>query len=184
MTVYASRSRAGFVSHRRRSWDSPFGAFSSRKESQPFPDEKDPPTVPPVGIPCTEVWGRLDEPQFLGLSFRESLATEVCLAHRPLDAPLGFSLLGCLSKCLGRDFARPPLSRFASRAGRPATCASESRSALAPPKPSQRQAADAGSGNPFRVLAPAATSTFKRPPPGLCVHLASRCTFLPTGRRS
>jgi hypothetical protein len=29
--VYALRARAGFVSHRRRSWDSPFGAFSSRE---------------------------------------------------------------------------------------------------------------------------------------------------------
>jgi hypothetical protein len=184
LTVYASRSRAGFVSHRRRSWDSPFGAFSSRKESQPFPDEKDPPTVPPVGIPCTEVWGRLDEPQFLGLSFRESLATEVCLAHRPLDAPLGFSLLGYLSECLGRDFARPPPSRFARRTMRPASRATESRSALARPKPSQRQAADVGSGNPFRVFAPAATTTFERPSPGLCVHLASRCALLSTARRS
>jgi hypothetical protein len=35
--VYALRARAGFVSHRRRSWDSPFGAFSSRKVSDPFP---------------------------------------------------------------------------------------------------------------------------------------------------
>jgi hypothetical protein len=35
--VYALRGRAGFVSHRRRSWDSPFGAFSSRKVSDPFP---------------------------------------------------------------------------------------------------------------------------------------------------
>jgi hypothetical protein len=35
--VYALRGRAGFVSHRRRSWDSPFGAFSSRKVSAPFP---------------------------------------------------------------------------------------------------------------------------------------------------
>jgi len=87
---------------------SPLGRFLD-----PFPDEKDPPTVSPVGIPCTEVRGRLDAPRFLGLSFRESLTTEVCLAHRPLAAPLGFSLLGYLSKCLDQDFARPPPSRFA-----------------------------------------------------------------------
>jgi hypothetical protein len=37
LTVYALRSRAGFVSHRRRSWDSPFGAFSSRKVSGALP---------------------------------------------------------------------------------------------------------------------------------------------------
>jgi hypothetical protein len=31
------QSRAGFVSHRQRSWDSPFGAFSSRKVSGVLP---------------------------------------------------------------------------------------------------------------------------------------------------
>jgi hypothetical protein len=37
LTVYSRRARAGFVSHRRRSWDSPFGAFPSRKVSATFP---------------------------------------------------------------------------------------------------------------------------------------------------
>jgi hypothetical protein len=36
-TAYSFRARAGFVSHRRRSWDSPFGAFPSRKVSATFP---------------------------------------------------------------------------------------------------------------------------------------------------
>jgi len=36
-TPYSLRSLAGFVSHRQRSWDSPFGAFSSRKVCEPFP---------------------------------------------------------------------------------------------------------------------------------------------------
>jgi hypothetical protein len=35
-TAYSLRSPAGFVSHRRRSWDSPFGAFSSREVSDRF----------------------------------------------------------------------------------------------------------------------------------------------------
>jgi hypothetical protein len=34
--VYAFRARAGFVSHRQRSWDLPFGAFSSQKVSATF----------------------------------------------------------------------------------------------------------------------------------------------------
>jgi hypothetical protein len=34
--AYSLRARAGSVSHRRRSWDSPFGAFSSRKVSGRF----------------------------------------------------------------------------------------------------------------------------------------------------
>jgi hypothetical protein len=37
LTVSSLRSRAGFVSHRQRSWDSPFGAFSSRKVSGLLP---------------------------------------------------------------------------------------------------------------------------------------------------
>jgi hypothetical protein len=35
--AYSLRAPAGFVSRRRRSWDSPFGAFSSRKVSAAFP---------------------------------------------------------------------------------------------------------------------------------------------------
>jgi len=48
--AYALRAPAGFVSHRRRSWDSPFGASSSRKVSAAFPRRKDPRTVSPVGF--------------------------------------------------------------------------------------------------------------------------------------
>jgi len=113
VTVYSPRFRAGFVSHRQRSWDSPFGAFSSRKVSNPFPGWKAPHTVSPDGIPSTEVRGRLDRPQFLGFrSSRESLATGMCLAHRPLAAPLGFLLPGFSVVRLDPDFARSPLTRF------------------------------------------------------------------------
>ena len=35
--AYSLRARAGSVSHRRRSWDSPFGAFPSRKVSSVSP---------------------------------------------------------------------------------------------------------------------------------------------------
>jgi hypothetical protein len=36
LTAFARRARAGFVSHRQRSWDSPFGAFPSRKVPTAF----------------------------------------------------------------------------------------------------------------------------------------------------
>jgi len=39
------RARADFISHRRRSWDSPFGAFASRKVSAHVSGRKDPHTV-------------------------------------------------------------------------------------------------------------------------------------------
>jgi len=37
LTAYSLRAHAGSVSHRRRSWDSPFGAFPSRKVSGASP---------------------------------------------------------------------------------------------------------------------------------------------------
>ena len=37
LTAYSRRAPAGFVSHRRRSWDSPFEAFPSRKVTATFP---------------------------------------------------------------------------------------------------------------------------------------------------
>jgi hypothetical protein len=40
LTAFSLESRAGFVSHRRRSWDSPFGGFTSREESKPFGRER------------------------------------------------------------------------------------------------------------------------------------------------
>jgi len=40
LTAYSLRSRAGLVSCRQRSWDSPFGAFSSRKVFGALPPER------------------------------------------------------------------------------------------------------------------------------------------------
>jgi hypothetical protein len=45
MAACSLRARAGFISHRPRSWDSPFGAFSSRKVPAAFPRQVDPRTV-------------------------------------------------------------------------------------------------------------------------------------------
>ena len=42
LTVSSLRTRAGFFSHRQRSWDSPFGGFSSRKVSDAFPHSEGP----------------------------------------------------------------------------------------------------------------------------------------------
>jgi len=36
LTAYSLESRASFISHRQRSWDSPFGGFLSRKVSAAF----------------------------------------------------------------------------------------------------------------------------------------------------
>jgi hypothetical protein len=54
--AYALRARAGFVSHRRRSWDSPFGAFSFRKVSAAFPGGRTRVPFLPSVIPPPKRW--------------------------------------------------------------------------------------------------------------------------------
>jgi hypothetical protein len=95
LTVYSLRTRAGFVSHRRRSWDSPFGAFSSREGVRYVSARTRPLTVSPAAIPSAEARDRHGRPRFLGFDpSGNPWRPNVCLAHRALDAPLGFALLG------------------------------------------------------------------------------------------
>jgi hypothetical protein len=67
LTVYSLQSRAGFVSHRQRSWDSPFGALSSREVAQDVSVGRNPPTVSPSVLPIRRSGrGRPSRPRFLG----------------------------------------------------------------------------------------------------------------------
>jgi hypothetical protein len=50
-TAYSLRALAGLLSCRRRSWDSPFGAFSFRQVPAAFPQPVNPHAVFPVGFP-------------------------------------------------------------------------------------------------------------------------------------
>jgi hypothetical protein len=95
LTVYALRPPAGFVSHRRRSWDSPFGAFSSRKVSG---------TLPPDAPTCRSAyrcsrrgkrWAGPNRLRLLGFHPSESpWRSGKVLVRRTLDAPMGFCLPG------------------------------------------------------------------------------------------
>ena len=112
-TVYSLRTPAGFVSPRRRSWDSPFGAFPSQEVF-----ERLRPNEPTYRFIARYHRRRSDGPARAtavpGLQpSRESLATVACLARRPLGAPLGFALLGHTGESLARTFARPPLTCLA-----------------------------------------------------------------------
>jgi hypothetical protein len=114
LTAYALQSLAGFISHRQRSWDSPFGAFSSRKVSASITGRIDPPTVSPASAPIAEAMSRLGRPRFLGLDpFESPWRSSGGLIRRPLDAPLGLSLPGLAIEGLARTFTRAPLARFA-----------------------------------------------------------------------
>jgi hypothetical protein len=101
LTASSLRLRAGFVSHRQRSWDSPFGAFPSRKVSGALPRRMHPRTVPPAVAPAGDPTGRLDRPRFLGFHPSESpWHPDACLARRLLAAPVGFALLGSFTEAL------------------------------------------------------------------------------------
>jgi hypothetical protein len=124
LTACALRSLAGFISHRQRSWDSPFGASSSGKVFQTFPPGRThipfctaciPNKVRTAGINSRtpHLPGRLSRLRFLGFDpFRSPWRPCVGLVRRPLAAPLGFALLGFLHESLDRVFARSPLTRF------------------------------------------------------------------------
>jgi hypothetical protein len=70
--AFARRIRAGFVSRRQRSWDSPFGAFSCDAVIGAFPpDCAHLPFVPSVNAPHG-AGGRPDGPRLLGFVPRRS----------------------------------------------------------------------------------------------------------------
>jgi hypothetical protein len=113
--VSSLRSRAGFLSHRLRSWDSPFGAFSSRKAVRAFPHERTHVPFPPASV--TTYRSRRPDPTgrgFWAYPPESPWRPTVGLARRPLAAPLGLSLLGFARGSLDRGFARSPLTRFAA----------------------------------------------------------------------
>jgi hypothetical protein len=190
-TAFSLRSRAGFLSHRQRSWDSPFGAFSSQKVSVAFPRPMHPLTVPPGDIlalrrPRTPMPSRLDGLRFLGFVPSESpWRPSMGLACRPLAAPLGFAPSRAFNGSLGRDFAQPPLARFADlmanhQAHRRPRVSIGSRLASSP----QPRCRDRGRGCPSRVLHRLDPGHASAHPPGLWVHLALCRTFLPANQRS
>jgi len=74
LAAYSFRAHAGFVSHRPRSWDSPFGAFSSRKVTARFRT-----VVPTCRLTCrcslpriAPRRGRPNRPRLLGFDPFES----------------------------------------------------------------------------------------------------------------
>jgi hypothetical protein len=66
LTVFARRTRVGLVSCRRRSWDSPFGVFSSRKVSAPFGPEEPTYRFSDRYTSRCYTTGRPGRPRFLG----------------------------------------------------------------------------------------------------------------------
>jgi hypothetical protein len=133
-TACSLRTRAGFVSCRRRSWDSPFGAFSARTGAAAFPRPTAPHAVLPTTAPAAETAGRCDRPRLPGFDPFERPSRRQRVEHcRPPDAPLGFALPRLADVRLREDFApRPPARLGHGRFRRTAApCASEYQSAYA-----------------------------------------------------
>lgn len=135
-TACSLRGRAGFVSHRLRSWDSPFGAFSSRQVFGVLRARTCPRTVSPATVPLAEASGRPGGPRFLGFYPAKSPMAARRVFSTPIaGGSLGFSLSRLPGEGLGRDFARPPLARFSPDPCEPTDCAPESQSTFARPQP-------------------------------------------------
>jgi hypothetical protein len=141
MTAFSLRSLAGFVSHRQRSWDSPFGAFPSRKVSRRLRLKA--PTYR-FSRDCTRRSSGMPASRAAVsglLPVRESLARR----HAFNVSAAGCSHGLCPSRVsvghLGRDFAQPPLTRFRSPAGASAAAPqSIYRCPLGPTRPWRRTA--------------------------------------------
>jgi hypothetical protein len=165
-TVCSLRAPAGFVSHRRRSWDSPFGAFSSRKVPAAFPRWMNPHTVFPVGIPARRSgWAG---PTSRG--FRAFTLPGVPGSPAGVNSPTAGCSLGlCPSRVLRRPAWPGPSPVLLPRASAITSLATSNRRRLGvsigtPPGPAHtvRQAGQNGQDNPHRVLAPARSRPFER----------------------
>jgi hypothetical protein len=134
-TAYALRTRAGFVSHRRRSWGLPFGAFPSRKVSSRF--RRDEPTY----RLARQYFRRRSVEPAQRASVSGFLPSRESLADRHgVSTPTGRLLPWVFpSKAFRRGpcrvFARSPLTRLARPTEVDRTCATESQSATAWPLP-------------------------------------------------
>jgi hypothetical protein len=120
--------------------------------------QKGPPTVYPGGIPAAEAPDRPDRPRFLGFyPFESPWRSNKGLARRPLDAPLGFTLLGYSGEDLGRDFALPPPTRFVDPTTNRRTHRRPGVSISLRPASSvrPRRSTAVGQSDPSRVSAPA-----------------------------
>jgi hypothetical protein len=184
-TVSSLRSRAGFLSHRQRSWDSPFGAFSFREAVGTFPHRRSHLPFLPQVEPPTEAEGRPCGPRFLGFSSRKSLATERGFSTSTAGGSPGFGPSRVRFRQPWPGF-RPTSSHALCllAVSRVEAGAPESRSATACLRSSPRVRARRGvRRDPWRVPAPVQSRTLESAHvSGYFLHLTPRRALLSTGR--
>jgi hypothetical protein len=142
-TVFSLQTPVGFVSHRRRSWDSPFGVFPSQEAHARF-RPREPTYRFSLRFFHRQSGGPARKAAIPGFQPPESpWRPNAWLARRPLDTPLGFALLRPTDGNLVRTLTRTPLTRFPEHQaeGPTSACASEYRSAPTwPPPPHHAEA--------------------------------------------
>jgi hypothetical protein len=181
LTAYAFRSLAGFVSRRQRSWDSPFGAFSSRKVSVAFPRGSTHVPFLPSVIPPPKRRAGPTSRGFWVLTLSRVPGDRTGFNSPTAGCSLGLHPPRASRREPGPNFC-PGSSRTLLRSDREDRTAgvSEYRSALAWLSPPSRQAEKPGratlTGFPHRYEPGHASVSLS----GLCVHLAPRRTSLPT----
>jgi hypothetical protein len=134
--VYSLRARAGFFSRRRRSWDSPFGAFSSRKVFRAFPHRRTHVPFDQSVLPPPKRWAGPTGPGFWALPLPGVPGDR----HRIGAPTAGCSLGLCPSRVYRRESGlgfRPDSSHALRRSDLAADPAGapESRSTPAWPRP-------------------------------------------------
>jgi hypothetical protein len=185
LTVYALRALAGFVSHRRRSWDSPFGAFSSRKVSAAFPRGRTHVLFRPPVFPLLVQWAGPTGCSFWALTLPGVPGGRCRISASATGCSLGLFPLRVFRKGPCRTLVRTPPTRFAKPILRPM-----------PPAPRSINRPLPGSVRDIRQAARADRATLPgfwhqcdpecvgETLPGLCVHLLPRRASLPTDRQS
>jgi hypothetical protein len=147
-TVSSLRTRAGLVSCRQRSWDSPCGASSTRMVTRAFPRGVARVPFRLTVLPPHEAEGRPMQAAVPGLcSFRASLAMASGISAAAAGCSLGLRPLRVCWTTPGRDFAQLPPARFTKPHPKARLAGVlEYRSALPAPRP-----ADAASCEPLRA---------------------------------
>jgi hypothetical protein len=182
LTACSLRARVDLFSCRRRSWDSPFGVFPSRKVARRHRRTRTHlPFLPTLLLVRNTKPARRTAAPGLCPS-RESLATGAVLAPRPLATPLGFAPSRVLPRRPEPGF-RPASSHalFPPRNGSTTGGAPESRSVSAWSPLSESPEFNGQERQPSEGFR---TSLFpgrsNRRPSGLWVHLVPRRTLPPT----
>jgi hypothetical protein len=113
---YSRRIRAGFLSHRRRSWDSPFGAFPHARLPRSFGLGRTHVPFRPASTLTAEAESRPCKPAVPGFRpLRESLRDRRVFSAPAAGCSRGFCPFKVRPHEPARDFARTPPTRFAAR---------------------------------------------------------------------